>query len=206
MFSKISRYRKLSDTVNRDSNGRRIESKSLRLLPKVSGTFLHTIEEGDRLDHLAHKFYKQSKKWWRICDANPEFMSPLGMLGKDPIVVTRFPIGIPHDGPAPPWSELRRQLSKIVGVHHIEVVDNMTLIEQEQTFLGELVTVNVPQYERALIVTYNQMNVNRESLNTLIMSALTDAGFVLEVALSQGEPENIGRIGKRIIVPSNVVG
>lgn len=76
MFSRISRYRKLADVVTTDAKGRKLASKSLRLPPEVSGTFLHTVEEVDRLDHLAYKYYKQPRKWWRICDANPEFMSP----------------------------------------------------------------------------------------------------------------------------------
>lgn len=51
MFSKISRYRKLPDVVAVDAQGRRLESKGLRLLPELTGTFLHTVEAGDRLDH-----------------------------------------------------------------------------------------------------------------------------------------------------------
>ena len=87
MFSKISRYRKLPDVVTIDVQGRRLESKSLRLLPEVTGIFLHTVESGDRLDHLAYKYYKQPRKWWRICDANPEFPSPQALLGKESIVI-----------------------------------------------------------------------------------------------------------------------
>ena len=64
MFSKISRYRKLPDTVSSDARGRSLQSKTLRLLPEVSGEFRHTVEEVDRLDHLAYKYYRQSRKWW----------------------------------------------------------------------------------------------------------------------------------------------
>ena len=55
MFSKLSRYRKLADVVTTDAKGRHLKSKSLRLLPEVSGTFLHTLQDVDRLDHLAYK-------------------------------------------------------------------------------------------------------------------------------------------------------
>ena len=53
MFSPFSRYRKLPDVVTTDAKGRTLASKALRRLPSVSGTFQHTIEDGDRLDHVA---------------------------------------------------------------------------------------------------------------------------------------------------------
>ena len=70
MFSRISRYQALPDTVTTDSQGRTVPSKAVRLLPQVLGTFRHTVEEVDRLDHLAFKYYQQPQKWWRIVDAN----------------------------------------------------------------------------------------------------------------------------------------
>lgn len=114
MFSKLSRYRKLPDVVTTDAKGRALRSKSLRLLPEVSGDFFHTVEEIDRLDHLAYKYYRQPRKWWRICDANPAFMSPQGLLGGEPLVTARFPLAF--TGPHPPWSELLQALSETVGV------------------------------------------------------------------------------------------
>ena len=95
MFSKISRYRTLPDVVTTDARGRTVSSKALRPLPTVSGTFLHTVEGVDRLEHLAFKYYQQPRNWWRICDANPEFMSPQGLLGKEPVVTARFPLTPP---------------------------------------------------------------------------------------------------------------
>ena len=92
MFSRISRYQKLPDMVTTDSQGRTLPSKTVRLLPQVLGTFRHTVEEVDRLDHLAFKYYQQPQKWWRIVDANPEFLSPQALLGKEPIVTDRFPL------------------------------------------------------------------------------------------------------------------
>ena len=83
MFSRISRYRKLPDIVTTDSHGRTLPSKTLRLLPQVAGTFRHTVEDVDRLDHLAYKYYQQPRKWWRIVDANPEFMSPQALWARN---------------------------------------------------------------------------------------------------------------------------
>lgn len=114
MFAKLSRYRRLPDVVTTDAKGRTLRSKSVRLLPQVSGDFFHTVEEIDRLDHLAHKYYRQPRKWWRICDANPAFTSPQALLGGEPLVTARFPLTftVPH----PPWAEVLEELSETVGV------------------------------------------------------------------------------------------
>lgn len=193
MFAKTSRYRKLSDIVAIDAKGRSLKSKSLRLLPEVSGTFLHTIEEVDRLDHLAHKYYGESRRWWRLCDANPAFMSPQALLGKDAIATDRFPVTF--NGDQPPWSDLLRALLEKVGVEDVYVAEDIQLVPEEQTIDSETVTVYVEHFERAVIVTYNRMNVSAEDLSDVIAA---DFGV--------GQPEKIGRIGKPIIIPPNVVG
>lgn len=82
MFNKISRYYKLDDVVTRDSDGFKLASKAIRLIDKVDAQVEHVIDSQDRLDHLGYKYYKQSKQWWRICDANRDEASPLDLLGK----------------------------------------------------------------------------------------------------------------------------
>lgn len=196
MFSKISRYRKLPDIVTTDPKGRALASKNLRPLPDVSGTFLHIVEAGDRLDHLAFKFYKQPRKWWRICDANPAFMSPQALLGKEPIVTERFPLTFNGDGSQPPWAALIRQLSERVGVENLQVVDEAQIAPEAQTIEGKPVTVYVEHDERAVIATYNPLNVSAKDL----ADVMTAQEFVV------GHPENIGRVGKNIIIPPDVVG
>lgn len=114
MFSKISRYRHQSDVAAVDATGRVVQSKRLRLLPEVTGDFLHTIEEGDRLDHLAYKYYKQPRDWWRIADANPAFLSPRALLGTEARATVQIPLT--WDGPAAPWSDLTRALRQTIGV------------------------------------------------------------------------------------------
>jgi hypothetical protein len=195
VFSKISRYRKLPDVVAVDAQDRLLESKSLRLLPEVTGVFLHTVEAADRLDHLAYKYYKQPRKWWRICDANPEFPSPQALLGKEPIVTTRFPLTFTGGG-QPPWAELLRKLGQRVGVEDVKLADEIRLLAQEQTIGGETVTVNVERYERAVIVTYNQMNVSTGDL----------ADVIAAVGFGMTQPETIGRVGKKIVIPPDVIG
>jgi hypothetical protein len=195
MFSKISRYRKLADVVTIDAQGRLLESKSLRLLPEVTGVFLHTVEAADRLDHLAHKYYKQPRKWWRICDANPEFPSPQALLGKETIVTTRFPLTFAGGG-QPPWADLLRTLGQSVGVEDVKVVDDIQLLAQEQTLNGQTVTVNVERHEQAVVVTYNQINISTGDL----------ANVISAVGFEMTQPETIGRVGKKIVIPPDVIG
>ncbi len=172
-----------------------MESKSLRLLPKVTGVFFHTVEAVDRLDHLAYKYYKQPRKWWRICDANPEFPSPQALLGKEPLVTTRFPLTFAGGG-QPPWADLLKTLGQEVGVEDAKVVDEIRFVAQGQTFGGETVTVNVERHEQAVMVTYNQMNVSTGNLADII----SDVGFGMT------QPETIGRVGKKIVIPPDVIG
>ncbi len=197
MFSKISRYRTLPDMVTTDARGRTVSSRALRLLPPVSGTFLHTVEGVDRLEHLAFKYYQQPRSWWHICDANPAFMAPQALLGKEPVVSARFSLTLRAEDDLPPWAELLGQLAAVVGVERVQVVEEeVELVQQQRDVAGTRVTVVVPRYERAVIVTYNQMNVDAGELAKVIARS----GF------SVGPPEPIGRVGKPIIIPPDVVG
>jgi len=46
--------------------------------PREIGTAIgvveHVIKAGDRLDLLAGHYYNDDRLWWRIVDANPEFL------------------------------------------------------------------------------------------------------------------------------------
>jgi hypothetical protein len=172
MFFKNSRYRQLPDEVTVDVKGRRLLSKSLRLLPEVTGIFQHTVDEADRLDHLAYKYYKQSRKWWRICDANPEFLWPQALLGKTPLVTQFFPLT--YNDSEPPWAELLAELAKQVGVLDVQLGDD----------------------DLGVVIVYNQINIQIKGLSE-VMEAV---GFAV------GEPQTIGRLGKRIVIPPDVVG
>ncbi|HEX2187457.1 MAG TPA: hypothetical protein VHG51_01105 [Longimicrobiaceae bacterium] len=114
MFSRISRYRGLPDEATRDARGRVLAWKSLRLLPDAPGTFLHTVQETDRLDHLAYRYYDQPRDWWRIADANPGFLHPLALLGQEPRATLRIPAA--WEGPEAPWPALVAALRGVPGV------------------------------------------------------------------------------------------
>jgi hypothetical protein len=83
----------------------------------VDGRFLHTVQDTDRLDHLAFKYYEQPRDWWRIADANPSFLSPEALLGAAPFVTIHVPVSrIGYDAP---WSELLRALRERPGIDEV---------------------------------------------------------------------------------------
>ena len=45
-----------------------------RTIGPATGVLEYIVKEDDRLDLLALYFYVDSRKWWRILDANPEII------------------------------------------------------------------------------------------------------------------------------------
>jgi len=195
MFSKISRYKKLSDVVTTDARGRTLPSRCLRLLPEVRGTFLHTLEQEDRLDHLAYKYYQQPQKWWRICDANSEFMSPCALLGKDPIVTARFPVTYKDGSGQPPWGEMIKILMEKPGVIEVSVEEKNQLVEETVEQGGKKGKKINEKFEWALVITRNCLNISLADLG----QAMEKKGFKVMA------PEVYGRVGKKIVIPPDVV-
>ena len=113
-LSSISRYRRVPDVATVDRLGRATTSRDLRPLPDQPGTFLHTVSDSDRLDHLAFKYFDQSRDWWRILDANPSFVDPETLLGDVRFVEALLPIS--WAGPEPRWAELPVALAALPGV------------------------------------------------------------------------------------------
>ena len=193
MFSSFSRYRKLPDVVTTDAKGRSLASKALRPLPSVSGTFQHTVADGDRLDHVAFQYYQQPTKWWRINDANPEFLSPQELLGKEPVVTDRFPVTF--NGPQPPWAALTRSVTERAGVETVTVVETVQLVPESRTVGTKTITVQAERFTRVVVVTYNLLSVTADAIRNLI----TAAGFAV------GQPERASRVGQQIIIPQDSV-
>ena len=160
MFSPDSRYRALPDIVITDASGRTLASKTLRPLPHVSGTVRHTVEHGERLDHLAFRYYRQARKWWRLLDANPELQSPHALLGNEPVVTDRF--AVTFNSPQPPWPALVQRLTQTVGVEEVRLSEEIQQVAEERTISGRSVTVHVERFAHAILVTYNQRNVSAD--------------------------------------------
>ena len=192
MFTKNSRYYALDDIVINNDNNRQIKAKTIRLIDKVEGVFEHLIDENDRLDLLAKKYYDQPIKWWRICDANPEFKSPLDLLGQGVLHTYRFYL-LDEAIPAPfSWLELTNPLADVVGIENLKTVDKVVALQQETTeILGEEVLIDREVYERYLDITINSSLITIE----MIVDILADSSTALSA------PELRSRIGKKIIIP-----
>jgi hypothetical protein len=95
MFLRGSRYRNLPESSPLDAAGQRLRGKDLRVVLPSAGRFLHTVQDRDRLDLLAFKFYNDATKWWQICDANPAFPFPNDLLDRRPVVEERLALVSP---------------------------------------------------------------------------------------------------------------
>lgn len=194
MFTKQSRYRLVPDIAVPDARGRVLATKDIRPLPDVPGTFQHTVDSSDRLDQLAYSFYGDPLQYWHICDANPQFLSPLALLGAEPVTTTIFPVAVAAGDP--PWAVALTALVATVGVEEATVQEVADLVEQRQVVGGQQVTVVVQQFSRALLVTYNRINVDATALSAVIAAA----GFTV------GPPADTGQLGQEIVIPPAVAG
>ncbi len=43
-----------------------------RKISSAAGVLEYTVKQGDRLDLLSLHFYNNTRRWWRILDANPQ--------------------------------------------------------------------------------------------------------------------------------------
>lgn len=75
MFSKGSRYEKTATTEITDTSGKVIAYKRVRFIPETPAARHHTVVQGERLDLIAHRYFRDPELFWRICDAN-EAMLP----------------------------------------------------------------------------------------------------------------------------------
>ncbi|MFG1947054.1 hypothetical protein [Nonomuraea sp. NPDC048826] len=169
----MSRYRAVPAEVVADARGETAVAAGLRPLPEAPAVLMHVIRAGDRLDRLAFTYYGQSLYYWRICDANPDYLSPLALLGREPLVTTGFPVFEPPTGP--PWGQALRLLADTVGVADVVVIDE----------LG-------PPRSTALLVKHNRLDVDAEGIAEVIRSA----GFTV------GIPAERSRIGESIAIPA----
>jgi nucleoid-associated protein YgaU len=70
MFFKGSRYENVIEDQLVDGAGRVIRYKRVRFIDPVAAQTQYVVAQGDRLDHIAFRFYTDPERFWRICDAN----------------------------------------------------------------------------------------------------------------------------------------
>ena len=130
MFTKRSRYSKLTSVVTENKFGISVRSVGVRRLPETQGRFQHTVDSADRLDHLGYKYYDRTLQWWRICDANKSFLSPLQLLGKDARREALVTIKITH--PQPLWQTYLAAIKALDGV----IDANFGSVEQREAIVS----------------------------------------------------------------------
>ena len=70
MFFRGSRYANVGESQITDGRGREIRYKKIRFIPETRAQLSHILSDGERLDHLAQRFYQNPELFWRICDTN----------------------------------------------------------------------------------------------------------------------------------------
>jgi hypothetical protein len=79
MFFKGSRYEKVTTNTITDSTGRVLLYKKIRVIPPTQGLVGYSVSQGDRLDQIANRSFRDPQRFWRVCDAN-EAMWPDDLL------------------------------------------------------------------------------------------------------------------------------
>ena len=70
MFFKGSRYEGVETHETEDEQGRAVRYKEVRRIPPTPARLAHQVRADERLDHVAHLYYRDPERFWRLCDAN----------------------------------------------------------------------------------------------------------------------------------------
>jgi hypothetical protein len=70
MFFKGSRYEKVATNQFTDSTGAVIIYKKIRFIPLTIGIGGYVVKQGERLDQISNRIFRDPQRFWRICDAN----------------------------------------------------------------------------------------------------------------------------------------
>ena len=75
MFDDASRYSQQETYTILDHRGREVTVVVPPDAPKLSLLGIHRRVQGQRLDHLAHKYLRNPTLFWRICELNNVMLS-----------------------------------------------------------------------------------------------------------------------------------
>lgn len=88
MFEDKSRYKNL-DTVERtDRRGRTVAAVTVPPAPDEAIRGYHLRIQGQRVDHMAHRYLSDPAGFWRICEAN-DAMLPDALAEASDIAIPR---------------------------------------------------------------------------------------------------------------------
>jgi hypothetical protein len=123
MYARDSRYRHQDEVARTDPAGRDHVATALRRPPERPTAIQHVVEQGERLDHLGERYYRRPHRWWEICDANPGVLSPLHLVGQDPLGVARITVPLPPPTTPPAWYAVLGELAALPGVDGASLTD-----------------------------------------------------------------------------------
>lgn len=104
-FSPTSRYATVEQEKLVLPCGRIIVHLKRRFIPPAEGFVeiqKHIIQDGDRLDRIAHQYLGDPEQFWRICDANTA-MHPEALTAQDR-VGRKLRITLPEGVQASPYA------------------------------------------------------------------------------------------------------
>ena len=70
MLFKGSRYATIPVERLDDANGRTVRYLRMRVIPDTPAFAGHVVDASERLDHIAFRHFRDTERFWRICDAN----------------------------------------------------------------------------------------------------------------------------------------
>lgn len=82
MLLKNSRYQK-PKAFKPAADGSLFPGIRPRKIGPARGVVEHVVKRGERLDLLARHYYNDDRLWWRIVDANPEFVLGRRLLAEE---------------------------------------------------------------------------------------------------------------------------
>jgi hypothetical protein len=202
-MAEISRFRDVPRVTTPDGRGRVVRAMEARPLPDVRGDFRHVVHAGDRLDHLAGMHYGRPRHWWHICDANPEFLSPLALVSADAVMVTSFPVAVIRDDGAPdvdaasgpPWARLLSALRALHGVAGVQVFDDVEVVAGPPVGRDRIV-VHTQRPVRSVRVTHNRVTAPADLIAAVLRAVPVDVG----------PHDEVGQVGREIVIPPPVAG
>jgi hypothetical protein len=174
-YGRDSRYRRTPTVTRADHTGRMLPVDDARPRPPTGGRFTHTVDGHDRLDHLGQRYYGKPHQWWAIADANPEFTSPLALLGLDPVTAVRITL----PGTLPPLWAVLDVLRERAGVEDLVY---------EAAFDPD----GPPS---AIVVTYNRATVDADTLVGTVRAHYPAAARLLPLGSA------VDRVGQPVVVP-----
>ncbi len=180
MFERRSRYFRLTEQMAPDRHGQLRSGKALRSMPAVAERMRHTIDGNDRLDHLGYKYYRRSRNWWHIVDANPSPLSPLAVLGDG--AERSMECSIEFAGAKPPWHLLTGIMLQQPGVQAVRKLTSfaeLTLVDAG--WLSDLNVALLPALTSA-VLTQRLSNALETALQAAGLELTGEIGIAAETA------------------------